>query len=143
MHGYHKEQSVRTDCGATGGITSFYSHKFVRPLKSISMKTLIIPLPPIRPPPKRPKHLIQERQRSPMQTRPNIIHALLRISLIIPSRLHDIDLSTRRPDPIRILHRQHPNRRPNPVTCWHFRNDFDFAVSDVGGTGCVLGDDPR
>ena len=102
------------------------------------MEVFVVSFPPIRPPTKRLEDLIQERKRSPVQTGSDVVDALPRVALVISASLHDIDLPAQRPRSVRVVHRQHPNGRPYPVTLGHLRDDLDFAESNVGGSGRVL-----
>jgi len=54
------------------------------------------------------------------------------ITRIIPPTLNNINLATPWPIPIHILHGQHPNRRPQPITCRHLRSHLHATVLDRG-----------
>lgn len=53
-----------------------------------------------------------------------------------------IDLSTKRPSPIGVVDRQHPDTRPQPVPSWIFSSYLYTAVFQtvcpVGGDTCTL-----
>lgn len=56
------------------------------------------------------------------------------IGVVISSRLDNVDLARSRPGPIHIVHRQHPDGRPKPVTLWQLGCDLNPTVFD----GCTF-----
>lgn len=80
------------------------------------MEILVVARPALRPEPKRLAHFVQKRKRAPVERRPDVVAALRGIRRGVPPALHDVDLAACRPRAIRIVHGQHPNSRPQPVT---------------------------
>ncbi len=54
----------------------------------------------------------------------------LRVGVVISAGLGDINFTRQGPRSIGVVHGQHPDRGPEPITLWHLGSDFDTAVFD-------------
>jgi hypothetical protein len=65
------------------------------------------------------------------RTAHNVVPTLL-VLVIVAAGLYDVDLARRRPHAVRVVHRQHPNGRPQPVARGQLGRDLDAAEFDRG-----------
>ena len=49
----------------------------------------------------------------------------------VTSKGTHINLATKWPRSVYLTERGHPDRRPEPITTWKFRNNFDFAKANA------------
>ena len=70
------------------------------------------------------------RVRTPVESRRDYIVSTLLVGVVVPAGLANIDLTRLRPWSIGVVHWQHPNCGPQPVTRRKLGGDLDTAVLD-------------
>lgn len=70
--------------------------------------------------------------RAPVEGRRHDVVAALLVGPVVASRLHDVDLSGRRPWAVRVLDRHHPDGGPKPVAFRKLGRNLHTAVLELG-----------